>query len=63
MNQIFWMVRCLLCGYYSGCFAGVFSVATILDVLLGVLVWLLFGDDVHSSESHCDTARPTATET
>ena len=35
--------------------------ATILDVLLGFLVWLLFGDGVHLSESHCDTARPTAT--
>ena len=40
------MVRCFLCGYYSGCFAG-------------FLVWLLFADGVHSSESHCDTARPT----
>ena len=36
-------IRCFLCGYYSGCFAG-------------VLVWLLFGDGVYSSESHCDTA-------
>ena len=37
------MVRCFLCGYYSGCFAG-------------FLVWVLFGDGVYSSESHCDTA-------
>ena len=50
LNQIFWMVRCFLCGYYSGCFAGFW-------------VWVPFGDGVHSSESHCDTARPTATET